>query len=933
MTRFDARDWPIISALFDQALDSPAPQRREWLESLPEDQIAHRQTLEWLLANHAHVETQDFLSALPRVGVSHEPDESADGTRTVGPYRLLRELGRGGMGSVWLAERTDGLLKRQVALKLPHPGLATQAFAERLTRERDILASLDHPHIARMYDAGLSSEGQPYIALAYVQGRTLIEDTDARQLTVPERVALFRQVLEAVQYAHAHLVIHRDLKPSNVLVDEQGQVHLLDFGIAKLLIDGQAEATELTLDAGRALTPDYASPEQIAGGAISTASDVYSLGVLLYRLLAGARPYRLQRGDAAAMVQELRQMTVPPPSSVARDAPTAKVLRGDLDTIVLKALSANTVARYASAEAFNEDLRRHLHGEPVLARPDAWTYRAGKFLRRHRVSMAVAMLTFASLGAGLAGTAWQARQASRQAQRAEAVKDFLIGLFHEADPARKESRELSAKQLLDRGQLALQTRLADQPRLRVELDGVLAQLYTDVNAVEKALPLAEARRDLSLQLDGPDSLAYADALYALADIQGGLRHQAQSYQTFLQARPLMQRYASERQDELLKLEGHLSYQLNEMGRFKEAATVLDAVLPKMAARFGPRSWEVILYKVHLARSRRALGDESGAAALEREVEPLLDDVSAEHAFDAFAARHNLALSVAFRWQMDAAARLLRKSLADAEHLFGPDTRPVVDTERNLATVLHEGGHYEEAVQTFERNVQRAVRTVGEDSPITRLGESLEVRSLIMLGRTAEAAKLARRSMAVQIRADVVGIGSRSDFENRLGLALIFDGKADEAVRLLERTAADAQQTGATSGDVYGRTLHFLAGALAARGEWAQALATGEQAQKVFEHSPSGRDMLVARSQLGQAIAAAHAAQPAQAQALIDAADVRLRRIVDPDHPAHLLLQLMRAEVLRAGAQRADAEHIDEPARGQLKAHYGVVLPRFMPLIF
>lgn len=295
--KIDVQHWPAISALFDQALDLPEEQRRPWLDELPEGQRAHRHTLELLLNDHAHVETQNFLHSLPRVGVAPEttPPAVAEGERMVGPYRLLRELGRGGMGSVWLAERADGLLKREVALKLPHQGPATRAFAERLVRERDILASLVHPHIASLYDAGVTAQGQPYIALAYVAGCTLIEHCKAQELGVRESVALFQQVLQAVQYAHAHLVIHRDLKPSNVPVDERGQVHLLDFGIAKLLVDGKAEATDLTLDAGQALTPDYASPEQIAGGAISIASDVYSLGVLLYEVLAGQRPYRLPR--------------------------------------------------------------------------------------------------------------------------------------------------------------------------------------------------------------------------------------------------------------------------------------------------------------------------------------------------------------------------------------------------------------------------------------------------------------------------------------------------------------------------------------------------------------------------------------------------------------------------------------------------------------
>src|SRR5262245_42060126 len=278
--KIDPELWSAVSPLLDEALDLPTEEaRQEWLRNLPAQARPFRETLERFLYEHARAQTAEFLAtpakrARPATQVS-EPDSEGAG-RVIGPYRLLHELGRGGMGSVWLAQRVDGLVKRPVALKLPHPGLAARGFAERLARERDILAALTHPHIARLYDAGVTADGQPCIALEYIEGRTILADCDEHRRTVHERIELFMQVLEAVQYAHAHLVIHRDLKPSNVLVDEQGGVRLLDFGVAKLLVEGQGEPTELTLDAGRALTPEYASPEQILGKALTTASDVYS---------------------------------------------------------------------------------------------------------------------------------------------------------------------------------------------------------------------------------------------------------------------------------------------------------------------------------------------------------------------------------------------------------------------------------------------------------------------------------------------------------------------------------------------------------------------------------------------------------------------------------------------------------------------------------
>ena len=384
------------------------------------------------------------LATLPKIESASEPSSSSAGGlqagARVGPYELIRPLGEGGMAEVWQARRADGAFKREVALKLPLTRLR-QDLVQRFAREREILASLDHPHIARLFDAGFASDGQPYFALEYVEGTPITTHCDACRLSIRERLKLFRQILSAVLYAHANLVIHRDIKPSNILVTEDGQARLLDFGIAKLLIEGQAKETELTRLSGRAMTLDYAAPEQIAGAPITTAADVYSLGVMLYELLTGQRPYRLKRDSRGALEEAILRTEPVAPSRVdSREtvalsrATTVKKLRnalkGDLDTITFKALKKTPSERYLTAAAFDEDIARFLRGDVVLAQRDTFTYRTVKFARRHWVAISTASLVVLTLAGGLAATSYEARVAS--AQRDAALQAELRSLTQTA---------------------------------------------------------------------------------------------------------------------------------------------------------------------------------------------------------------------------------------------------------------------------------------------------------------------------------------------------------------------------------------------------------------------------------------------------------------------------------------------------------------------
>ena len=331
-----AAEFSRLSALWDESIEMAPGERDAWLAALERSEPKAAALLRVLSASQEESRERRFLETSDLVA-SHvaslvEADPGLIGQR-FGPYRVLALLGHGGMGSVWLAERADGLFTRQVALKLIHPALKSRVMSERFAREREILASLNHPNIARLLDAGFAEDGQSYLALDYVAGTPLTTYCDERRLSVRERLELFRQVLSAVQYAHAHLVIHRDLKPANILVTAEGQVQLLDFGIAKLLSEGEAKETELTQLGGRALTPDYAAPEQIAGAPITTAADVYALGVMLYELLTGERPYKLKRDSRGALEEAILEADPVAPSrsalseaAAAARATTAKKL-------------------------------------------------------------------------------------------------------------------------------------------------------------------------------------------------------------------------------------------------------------------------------------------------------------------------------------------------------------------------------------------------------------------------------------------------------------------------------------------------------------------------------------------------------------------------------------------------------------------------------
>jgi serine/threonine-protein kinase len=433
----------------------------------------------------------------------------------IGPWRLVRELGQGGMGEVYLAERADGQFAQTAALKLVRRGQEHDPLLiRRFLEERRILATLVHPHVARLLDGGVTAAGLPWFAMEYVPGRPLDRYCDEVQLDVPARLALMEQVLDAVAYAHRNLLVHRDLKPSNIFVTDDGEVKLLDFGIAKLLGEENLADPGLTLAYGRVMTPEYAAPEQVRGEPVTTATDIYSLGAVLYQVLTGQRAHRFDKRTAAEIERVVCETDPEAPSLAVRSSLTAKPgdaatvrwsrgLSGDLDTIVLKALQKDPGRRYASVEAMLEDLRRFRTGLPLLARPDSLGYRSGKFIGRHQVGVSAAVLVALVLAAGVLTTAWQARAARLEADRADRVKEFLVDLLHQADPAITQGKEFSVRQLLDRGTHRVDSILGQEPAVQAELYEVLGNTYAHLGLAAQADTLHRKGLAVVRRLYGP----------------------------------------------------------------------------------------------------------------------------------------------------------------------------------------------------------------------------------------------------------------------------------------------------------------------------------------------------------------------------------------------------------------------------------------------
>lgn len=738
----DPARWQQIRRIFENASDLPQGERAAFLDQACDSDPSLRAEIDALLGADATARfdavavadvAPDLLNALSSAEQVRE-DAALIGRR-LGPWRLVREIGRGGMGAVYLAERDDGEFRQQAAIKLVRPGWDLGELLQRLRAERQILASLNHPNIARLLDGGVSEDGKPYLVLEFVDGSQIGDYCDRQQLGIGARLKLFLAVCDAVAYAHRSLVVHRDLKPSNILVGQDGQVKLLDFGIAKLLAaDGAAAVSAL-----RMFTPEYAAPEQVRGEPVTTGVDVYALGLLLFELLTGRRPYAITGSTPAAYEQAILTAEPTRPSraalTVSNDAEAlararqldpaslSARLRGDLDAIVLKALRKEPAQRYASVTALAEDVMCYLDQRPVAARRGNLRYRATRFLQRHALSTSLAVIALLSLLAGLGSALWQAEEArqqrdraSTQAARAEQLSTFLVGIFNNANPFERGGAELSAKELLDVAVERIRSDRSGDPLTRLALMRAMASSYFGLGLPNESLLLAreivDQGRPLApypewdddlLQLatnlretgKAPEALPLAEAAIAAATSQTPVDEAVIARALYIRA---LANYSMQQRD--------LSDQL-----FGELLELLRA---------NPQIDPGLYEDTRLMVSRR-LGTKGDFVAAEAMVKSVIDDIRADAPLreaDLISALDALGSLYDKMKRHDEQVAVYRELLPMALRKLGPDHFHVGIAHHNLAQALEATGVHPESLTESDEAVRIGRASVGVDHSFT-----------------------------------------------------------------------------------------------------------------------------------------------------------------------------------------------------------------------
>jgi serine/threonine protein kinase len=790
MSRLGVERWQRASPHLDRVLDLPPTECDAYLMALWASDSEVAADVQALLAEHRLLSAEGFLDSPAAI---HRPEPGLAGV-TLGAYTLISRIGHGGMGSVWLAERSDGRFTGQAALKLLNAALVGRAGEERFKREGTILARLTHPHIARLIDAGVSSTGQPYLVLEHIDGSHIDRYCDEQRLEIRDRIRLFLDVQAAVAHAHASLIVHRDLKPSNIIVTANGEVKLLDFGIAKLLEDGNGDhaVTLLTRDGDLAMTPKYAAPEQVTGGTITTATDVYALGVILFELLTGQHPTAADAKTPAEFVRTLTEREPLRLSTAAADG-VRRELRGDLDTILAKALKTNPSERYASVAEFADDLRRFLNHQPIAARGDAFGYRTVKFVRRHhRVVGAAAMIAavIVSLVTFYTVRLSTERDGARlEAARSAKVSELLLGLLTSIDPYRTpDPNDPTGQSPLDIAAQRIDKELRDEPELQVRMLTMLGRTYERMGLHAKALPLEERAFEIGRRRLGSGSIALAQSLNNLGVLYREKGEVAKAEPLIRESLAMRRRLLGSEDKDVAVTLIELARVLNDSGRGGESEPYIRESLAIRRKVLGPEHRETSVSESELGRLLMRRGDLAGAEPLLRDA--LAIDMKAlgpEHPNTA-SSQSNLALLLMAQGDLAAAEALLREAVAVKRRVFGPQGLDYAVSLNRLALAMEWQGRLAEAYAAFEECLHVARPQLDEGHPRVQEYILNLARVRILQSRGAETESLLRQVSAAREKRYPAGDWRIAQAQSLLGAALMAQKQYAEAEPLM--VAAD-----------------------------------------------------------------------------------------------------------------------------------------------
>lgn len=767
--------WVRVRQLAEAALELEPRQRQLFLAGECAEDSALRAEVASIIAGDdsaAAILDMTLAEAFPEL---FEADHARSllGLR-VGAYELVRVIASGGMGSVYVAQRADGQYEQEVAVKLINHRMASQAAIRQFLVERQTLARLAHPNIARMLDGGLAEDGMPYLVMEYVVGKPIDRYCKERKLPTETKLRLFRTVCSAVHYAHRHLVIHRDLKPGNILVTADGEPKLLDFGIAKLVTPaGIPDASDLSSSETRILTPEYASPEQLRGEPVTTATDIYSLGVTFYEVLTGHRPHRLKGLTPDRIQQIVCEREPAPPSTVVQGAeqvPTAtgvgpasfrkghtvkssrlyRELVGDLDAIVLKALHKKPDHRYQSAEQLSEDLRRHLDHQPITARSGSLRYRTAKFIRRNRVAFIAAMAVLVSLLAGLTGTAWKARVAAEESRKARQVSSFLQQILASVDPNSTPMRDATVRMLLDEASRKIEDGvLAEQPEVEAEVRTTIGMTYVGLGVYDAAKPHLTAALDTRKQLFGNEHIDVAASLNNLGLWLKATGKYLQAEERYRASLELRRRLLGEDDVAVAETMNNLGVLLKNLRQWSEAESLHRRALATRRATFGDRHRDVATSLTNLASVLKNVGALDEAEPLYREALAIFrNELGGEH-YRVAVCMNNLALLLRETQRFDEAESWLREALTIRRKVFGSEHPAVATGLHNLALILASMDQLDESVVMYEQALAMRRKLLGDEHPLVAYTANNLSDVLARKGDYESAEVLCRESLAIR----------------------------------------------------------------------------------------------------------------------------------------------------------------------------------------